>query len=381
MKRFRPASRRFFSTASSPAPASDVPTPPQPPLYHPRRNLRVFILPDNTPFLRSYLHMRRITHHRLLHDKHTPQHSRTADERDTDCLLVSQPTSVYTMGRAAKLRHVRLTTTPVDSTTIEQATALLNNTQHTTHSHSHSPATPPLLLRVDRGGETTWHGPGQLLAYPLINLTHTRCDLHHYLRSLESATARALHSLPLTHTIPIVSDPHYTGVWRAGRKVAAIGVGCSRWHTTHGIALNVDVDKRHYDDITPCGIEEAGRTVGNVRDEWEGEGRVWGEASGGSSGSSGSGSGSGTGIGGSVVCGYGDVREAVVRELGVVFGMQCVLESESVDSVLQRWDEAELKRGGSTSLSATAAAAAAAGLQSTVRAVSTPSSALANASV
>ena len=260
---------------------------------------------------------------------------RTEDEREADWLLVSQATSVYTMGRAAKLKHVRLPASsgPLNCTSLEQATALLS-----------TPHTQPLLLRVDRGGETTWHGPGQLLVYPLINLHHTRCDLHHYLRSLEHAVSAALHSLPLDHHTPVRSDPQYTGVWREGRKLAAIGVGCSRWHTTHGIALNVDVDKTHYDAITPCGIDEPGRTVGTVRDEWEAEGRQW-EAG-----------------------GYEVVREAVVRELGAVMGMECSLETESVESVLQRWDEAETRR-------AVTVAAAAAVPPSTTASSASPTSA------
>lgn len=320
MRRRLLSTRRFSTTAAANI-TVDLPSPTQPPLYHPRRLLRVFILPNLTPFLHSYILMRRITHHRLLHDKHTPPHSRSTDEREADWLLVSQPTSVYTMGRAAKLRHVRLNTAPIDCTSLEQATTLLNQ-QHNTSTAT----TQPQLLRVDRGGETTWHGPGQLLLYPLINLHHTRCDLHHYLRALESATATALHSLPLTPSTPIHSDPHYTGVWRDGRKLAAIGVGCSRWHTTHGVALNVDIDRSVYELITPCGIEEAGRSVGSVREEWEAEGRQW------------------VGAGEGEVGGYGMVREAVVRELGVQLGMECRVEEESVESVLQRWDEADATR-------------------------------------
>ena len=183
---------------------------------------------------------------------------------------------------------------------------------------------------MDRGGETTWHGPGQLLCYPLINLHHTRCDLHNYLRSIERAVSLALHSLPLDHHTPIRSDDEYTGVWREGRKLAAIGVGCSRWHTTHGVALNVDVDIAQYAAITPCGIDEAGRTVGNVRAEWEAEGHVW------------------------PTDGYQRVQEAVVRELAAELDMECHIEAESVDSVLQRWDEAEARRADTTRVSGSA---------------------------
>ena len=283
----------------------------------------------------------------MMHAKHTPAAARRADARDADCLLVSQPTGVYTMGRAAKLRHVRLqhAPQPLDCTSEQQAAALL----------AAPPSGSPQLLRLDRGGETTWHGEGQLLLYPLLNLHHTRCDLHHYLRSLEAATAAALHSLPLSPHTPIRSDAQYTGVWREGRKLAAIGVGCSRWHTTHGVALNVDVDTAHYAHITPCGIDDSARSVGNVRAEWEAEGRHWDERA-----------------------GYDTVREAVVRELGDVFGMECRLEAESVESVLQRWDEAEARRSGTTAIAAPAAAAAAVAPQHDVSSSSSPKTATAS---
>ena len=134
MKRL--ASTRRFSTAASAILTPDVPAPSQPPLYHPRRILRVFILPDFTPFLHSYTYMRRLTHHRLQHDKHTPPHSRTTDEREADCLLVSQPMPVYTMGRAAKLKYVRL-----PASTQPRRVHITRASQHTTreptHTHSH----------------------------------------------------------------------------------------------------------------------------------------------------------------------------------------------------------------------------------------------------
>ena len=85
---------------------------------------------------------------------------------------------------------------------------------------------------------------------------------------------------------PCRSDAAYTGVWREGRKLCAIGIGCSRWHTTHGLALNLDVDLQAYDSIVPCGIQEQGRAVGNVRAEVEQHGQQaaasqqlqWGDA-------------------------------------------------------------------------------------------------------
>jgi lipoate-protein ligase B len=88
---------------------------------------------------------------------------------------------------------------------------------------------------VERGGDVTWHGPGQLVGYPIVDLRRMRADLHWYLRSLEDALIDALGSLG----IPADRNPGYTGVWTAGRKIASLGVHVKRWVTLHGFALNV----------------------------------------------------------------------------------------------------------------------------------------------
>jgi lipoate-protein ligase B len=105
---------------------------------------------------------------------------------------------------------------------------------------------------VERGGDVTWHGPGQLVGYPIVDLRRMREDLHWYLRSLEDALIDALESLG----IPADRNPGYTGVWTAGRKVASIGVHVKRWVTLHGFALNVVNDLSGFDLIVPCGIQQ-----------------------------------------------------------------------------------------------------------------------------
>jgi lipoyl(octanoyl) transferase len=105
---------------------------------------------------------------------------------------------------------------------------------------------------VERGGDVTWHGPGQLVGYPILDLRRMREDLHWYLRSLEDALIDALESIG----IPADRNPGYTGVWTAGRKSASIRVHEKRWVTLHGFALNLVNDLSGFDLIVPCGIQQ-----------------------------------------------------------------------------------------------------------------------------
>lgn len=117
------------------------------------------------------------------------------------------------------------------------------------------------IHRIERGGEVTYHCPGQLVGYPILNL-HRHCqDLHWYLRQLEEVIIRvlAVYGLKGDRTPPL------TGVWLEGRKVAAIGIKVSRWITMHGFALNVCPDMTGFERIVPCGI--ADKPVGSLI-EW-----------------------------------------------------------------------------------------------------------------
>ena len=106
------------------------------------------------------------------------------------------------------------------------------------------------VYEVERGGDVTFHGPGQLVGYPIIDLTGYKQDLHWYLRTLEQALIGALEILG----IPAERNPGYTGVWTQGRKIASIGIHVKQWVTWHGFALNVTTDLAHFDRIVPCGI-------------------------------------------------------------------------------------------------------------------------------
>jgi lipoate-protein ligase B len=108
------------------------------------------------------------------------------------------------------------------------------------------------VFEVERGGDVTYHGPGQLVGYPILDLTGHKPDLHWYLRTLEQALIDALAILG----VPAERNPGYTGVWAraGGKKIASIGIHVKQWVTWHGFALNVTTDLAHFDRIVPCGI-------------------------------------------------------------------------------------------------------------------------------
>ncbi len=114
------------------------------------------------------------------------------------------------------------------------------------------------LHRSERGGEVTYHCPGQLVVYPILNLRRHQMDLHWYLRQLEEVVIRVLAGYGLFGK----RIPGLTGVWLNEKKVAAIGIKVSRWVTMHGLALNVNNDLSGFEQIVPCGI--ADRSVGNL---------------------------------------------------------------------------------------------------------------------
>ena len=129
-------------------------------------------------------------------------------------------------------------------------------------------------FEVERGGDVTYHGPGQLVGYPILDLTGYRQDLHWYLRTLEQTLIEALASLGISAE----RHPGFTGVWTAGgtRKIASIGVHVKQWVTWHGFALNVTTDLDAFDRIVPCGI--AGVEMTSVEREGgkgKGEGSLW----------------------------------------------------------------------------------------------------------
>ena len=113
------------------------------------------------------------------------------------------------------------------------------------------------LVDVGRGGDVTYHGPGQLVGYPILDLEPDRKDVHRYLRDLESVLVHTLGEMGIQGE-PV---PDLTGVWVDGRKIAAIGVRISSgWITSHGFALNVSNDLSFFETIVPCGIQDVSVT-------------------------------------------------------------------------------------------------------------------------
>lgn len=129
------------------------------------------------------------------------------------------------------------------------------------------------FFKINRGGDITFHGPGQLVAYPILDLDAFFTDIHRYLRCLEEAVIRVCGDLGLLAS----RKEGLTGVWLDAdrphaRKICAMGVKASRWVTMHGLALNVNTDLSYFQHIVPCGISEYGVTslaqeLGQVQDE------------------------------------------------------------------------------------------------------------------
>ena len=132
------------------------------------------------------------------------------------------------------------------------------------------------LVETGRGGDVTYHGPGQLVGYAILDLKPDRKDLHRYLRDLEEVLVEALGALGVAAGV----EEGLTGVWTTGGKVAAIGVRVSSgWITSHGFALNVTTDLDHFGAIVPCGIPDRpvtslARELGSPPDPEEVRGRV-----------------------------------------------------------------------------------------------------------
>jgi lipoyl(octanoyl) transferase len=122
------------------------------------------------------------------------------------------------------------------------------------------------IVRMDRGGEVTYHGPGQLTVYPILDLRSYNQDIHWYMRALEEAIILALSRCPgLTHRGPQPAERQddVTGVWMDNHKVAAVGIKCRKWITNHGLAVNVEeCSLQNFNGIVPCGLD--GRRVGCI---------------------------------------------------------------------------------------------------------------------
>ena len=144
---------------------------------------------------------------------------------DEDLLLLVEHPPVITLGRSSKEKHLLASPALLASRGVD-------------------------LHEVERGGDVTFHGPGQLVGYPIIDLKRHKQDLHWFLRQVEEALIRSIAPLGLTGE----RSAGLTGVWTGGRKLASIGVHARDWVTWHGFALNVTTDLSYFDLMVPCGI-------------------------------------------------------------------------------------------------------------------------------
>lgn len=108
------------------------------------------------------------------------------------------------------------------------------------------------VFEIDRGGDITYHGPGQIVGYPIIDLNKWKPDTHLYLRNLEEIIIKVL----AEYGIESGRKPEYTGVWVGESKIAAIGIRVSRWVTMHGFAFNINTELELFNGIIPCGIKD-----------------------------------------------------------------------------------------------------------------------------
>jgi lipoyl(octanoyl) transferase len=156
----------------------------------------------------------------------------TSQEETQNVLLFCEHPHVYTLGKSGSEEHLLL-----DETALKQEEAV--------------------FYKINRGGDITYHGPGQLVAYPIFDLDHFFTDIHKYMRFLEEAVISTL----AHYGIQGDRYPGYTGVWidpdgPNARKICAMGVKSSRWVTMHGIGFNVNSNLSYFSHIVPCGIED-----------------------------------------------------------------------------------------------------------------------------
>jgi lipoyl(octanoyl) transferase len=182
-----------------------------------------------------------------------------ADATASDVLLLLEHAPVYTLGTASSPEHVLFHARELRAEELDaDARPSWDGCGAMADGGSSSEATlEPTLVRTERGGEVTYHGPGQLVAYPILNLARHRRDLHWYLRSLEETVIVMLRR---HYGLNAQRKPGLTGVWVGDAKVCAMGLKVSKWVTMHGLALNVTADLAPFDRIVPCGINNYGVT-------------------------------------------------------------------------------------------------------------------------
>ena len=170
-----------------------------------------------------------------------------------DAIIMLQHNPVYTLGTGSDDKFLLSSSScPNDDEDDSDDSTSTNNAV--------DPFTVP-VVRMDRGGEITYHGPGQITVYPILDLRSYRQDIHWYMRALEEAIILAISKCD--KNLQPERQDDVTGVWVNNRKIAAVGIKCRRWITMHGLAVNVEESSlENFQGIVPCGLE--GRKVGCI---------------------------------------------------------------------------------------------------------------------
>lgn len=237
--------RRLFSSIihSPPCPSSSFPT--FSPSTGPSTLCRLFDI-GRSDYAAAWKYQRSLVECHL-NTKHTKAHV-------LDSVIITEHNAVYTLGKGSTLMNLKL---------------------------DMSDSSYPSVIRIERGGEVTWHGPGMLMVYPVRSLsppplyplkttTHKFCSslqvldlsrhkksLRWYVQALEEVVIRTLVQLDIKGERSSVNN----GVWVGSNKISAVGVSVSRWVSFHGIALNIDCDMTHFNKIVPCGIADPGMCI------------------------------------------------------------------------------------------------------------------------
>lgn len=179
-----------------------------------------------TPYQSAWELQKRVQ--RLLIDhKKSLNNGHSAAKEVNDVLLFVEHPHVYTLGKSGKSAHLLKGLAELSEIDAE-------------------------YIEIDRGGDITYHGPGQIVGYPILDLDRHFTDIHRYLRYLEEIIIRACADF----NIKAARIEGLTGVWVGNEKVCAMGIRCSRWVTMHGFALNINTDLTYFDHIVPCGIND-----------------------------------------------------------------------------------------------------------------------------
>ena len=163
----------------------------------------------------------------LIQQKRNPEHTQYTDDDLADMLLFVEHPHVYTLGKSGNAEHLLRSVTELHDLDAD-------------------------FVPVDRGGDITYHGPGQIVGYPVLDLDRHFTDIHKYLRYLEEVLIKAL----AHYGLKAGRAEGQTGVWLEDRKIASMGIRSSRWVTMHGFALNVATNLDYFSHIVPCGIQD-----------------------------------------------------------------------------------------------------------------------------